>query len=134
MWLLYVSIAIVLMSLNIFIVKKLIKKVNPYLIILYQYLIAVPIVIIYSLFSNAELFTGNVAIIFLGVVYVTAIVLYYIALKKGSLSKVTPVFNMKMIIPAILGIIFLSETISIQLIIGLLFGALGVYFLGSDKK
>lgn len=134
LWLIYVIIAIILMSLNTFLVKKLVKNINPYVILFYQYLIAIPLVAIYSLLFNADIFAGNMLIVLLGVVYVAAIALVYIALKTGSLSKVSPVFNLKMLVPAILGVIILSEALSLQLVLGLLFGIIGVVLLSGDEK
>jgi drug/metabolite transporter (DMT)-like permease len=81
-WLIYLTIAIVLMSLNSYIVKKLVKKVNPYLVLFYQYLIAIPLVLVYSLFFQANVLSGEPLIIFLGIFYVAAIAFYYTALKE----------------------------------------------------
>ena len=132
-WIIYLLIAIVLMSVNAYVVKLLVKNINPLIVLFYQYLIAIPLLIIYSLMVNADLLTGNFNIVLLGFLYVTGIALFYIALKKGSLSKVSPVFNLKMIITAILGIIVLSEPFTLNKIVGLLFGILSVYLLSGEE-
>jgi len=132
-WIVYLLIAIVLMSVNAYVVKLLVKNINPLIVLFYQYLIAIPLLIIYSLMVNADLLTGNFNIVLLGFLYVTGIALFYIALKKGSLSKVSPVFNLKMIITAILGIIVLSEPLTLNKIVGLLFGILSVYLLSGEE-
>ncbi|PIU62182.1 hypothetical protein COS83_02825, partial [archaeon CG07_land_8_20_14_0_80_38_8] len=132
-WIIYLLIAIVLMSVNAYVVKLLVKNINPLIVLFYQYLIAIPLLIIYSLMVNADLLTGNFNIVLLGFLYVTGIALFYIALKKGSLSKVSPVFNLKMIITAILGIIVLSEPLTLNKIVGLLFGILSVYLLSGEE-
>ncbi len=134
-WLVYVLIAVVLMSFSSLIVKKLMKNVNQLIILFYQCLIAVPLVIIYSYFSSGALITiNNYPLILLGVIYVTAIALYYVALSNGPLSKVSPVFNLKMIVTAVLGLIILIEPLTIQLILGLVFGMLGIYLLGGERE
>jgi drug/metabolite transporter (DMT)-like permease len=123
------------MSFNSLIIKPLMKKVNPFIILFYQYLMAVPLVLTYSYFFNtATIKISELPLILLGIIYVIALSLYYIALNKGPLSKVGPVFNLKMIITAILGLLVLFEPLTIQLVIGLIFGVLGVYLLGGEEK
>lgn len=132
-WLLYLTISIILMSLNVYIVKTILKKVNPYVIIFYQYLIGLILVYIYSFFINS-LDLNQYFLSLMGVIYVAGIILFYTALKKGNLSKVSTVFNMKLIITALLSIFLLNETAKTINIIGLFLGGLSVYLLSGDKK
>lgn len=131
-WLSYLIISIILMSFNVFYIKKLVKRLNPLVILLYQYIIAIPLVYLYS-FIVQPIELVNYSLSLLGLIYVAGIALFYIALKKGSLSKVSTVFNMKMIVTALLGVIILAEPLTLQLIIGLLFGAVSVYLLGGGE-
>lgn len=134
-WFVYVFAAIILMSFNSYLVKLLVKKINPFLILFYQYLLAVPLVIFYSVLSSAKpAGFGYYPIILLGVIYVLAIGFYYAALKKGPLSKVSPIFNLKMLVTVFLGLIVLSEPLTFKLALGLIFGVIGIYLLGGGHK
>lgn len=133
-WMLSVFIAVILMGLNTYLVKLLVKKINPYIVLFYQYLIAIPLVGAYSFLTNQTIISSNYHIMLFGLFYVIAIASFYTALKKGSLSKVSPIFNMKMLVPAILGIIILGEPVTLQLILGLLFASVSVFLLSGDKK
>lgn len=133
LWLLYVVIAFILMSLSTFLVKKLFKEVNPLVVLFYQYLIAIPLVWFYSLLLQAGFGQGSYLIFLLGLFYVIGIAFFYLALKKGSLSRVSPVFNLKMLVTAVLGLVFLSEPLTLNLVLGLFFGVTAVYLLGGEQ-
>ncbi len=134
LWLVYTIISIILMSLNIFLVKILVKKVKPLSILFYQYIIAIPLVLIYSLISGASITSGNYYILLLGIIYFAGIAIMYIGLSKGPLSKVSPIFSLQMLVTASLGITILLEPLSIKLILGLILGVIGIYFLGGVEK
>jgi len=132
LWLIYLIIAIILMSFNPFIVKQLVKKVNPLIVMFFQFLIAIPLVLIYSLFFNPGS-SNNPLLLILGFVYALSLGLYYSSLSSGFLSRAGPIFNLSLIVTAVLGLLFLGETLTPQLVIGLVFGAFGVYLLGDSK-
>jgi transporter family protein len=56
-------------------------------------------------------------------------VMYYTAIARGPLSVVIPIFNMNLIIPAVLGFLFLNEPMTVSKILGLIFASLAVVFL-----
>jgi hypothetical protein len=56
-------------------------------------------------------------------------VLYYTAIARGPLSVVIPIFNLNLVIPAILGFIFLNEAITVSKVLGLIFACLAVVLL-----
>ena len=133
MWEFYVTLAVLFMGFNSFIVKQLVKTVKPGVVILYQFLLAAPLVFSYLLLSNWD-FVFNPLLILIGVGYFSSLTFFYMSLTKGSLTKAGPIFTLNLIVTAILGFIFLSETINLKIALGLLFGALSIYFLGSGKK
>ena len=133
MWQVYVFLAVVFMGFNSFIVKKLVKTVNPSVVMLYQFLLAAPLVFSYLLLSSWD-FTFNPFLILIGFGYFCSLTFFYISLIKGSLTKSGPIFTLNLLVTAILGFILLRETLNWKIAAGLLFGLLSVYLLGSGKK
>lgn len=58
-----------------------------------------------------------------------ATVAFYAALKRGPASVVLPLTGMYILIPAVLGVIFLREPLSFAKMLGLVFAGLAVFFL-----
>ena len=133
LWLVYVIISIVLMSFTVFIAKTIMPEVNPLVVLFYQYLIAIPLVLLYSLFSGARIEAGNPVLLLIGVLYVAAIGSSYTAFSKESLSKVSPIVNLKMVVTVVLSIVLLSEPFSLKLFAGVVLGGISIYLLGGKK-
>lgn len=134
LWLIYTIISVILLGLNIFLIKTFVKKVKPILILFYQSIIAIPLIILYSILTNASIISSNYYLLLLGCFYITGIIFMYTALSKGPLSKVSPIFSLQMLVTAVLGLAILLEPLSINLVAGLILGALGIYFLGGKEK
>lgn len=132
MWRLYTALAILFMGFNSFIAKKLTKTVKPPIIMLYQFMIAAPLVFIYLISSGWDYYFSPYLIL-IGIAYFISILLFYTSLIKGNLTKSGPIFNLNLLVTAILGFIFLKETINAKIILGLLFGIISIYFLRRDK-
>ena len=133
MWELYVTLAILFMGFNSFIVKKLIKKIKPEIIILYQFLLASPLVFSYLLLNNWD-YIFSPYLILIGIGYFISLTLYYTSLIKGDLLKSGPIFSLGLIVTSGLGFIILKENFDFKIITGLLFGILSIYFLKGDNK
>jgi uncharacterized membrane protein len=58
-----------------------------------------------------------------------ASVLFYVAIRKGPASVVMPLTGMYILIPALLGFIFLKEPPTVTHILGLACAGLAVFFL-----
>jgi bacterial/archaeal transporter family protein len=58
-----------------------------------------------------------------------ASVLFYVAIKKGPASVVMPLTGMYIVIPALLGFIFLKEPLTVTHVLGLTCAGLAVFFL-----
>ncbi|MDD5417902.1 MAG: DMT family transporter [Candidatus Nanoarchaeia archaeon] len=134
LWVLYITLAIFFLSSNILLVKTLVRKISPFAVLFYQYLIAIPLVFIYSLMTGSKADLNVLWSIPLGFIYVVAIALFYIGLKKGNLSKVSPVFNMNLLVTSLLSIVFFAEQFNLKIILGLVFGVVSVYLIGGAKK
>jgi transporter family protein len=64
-----------------------------------------------------------------GLAYGLALVFFFIALRRGPASVVVPLSGMYIVIPAVLGFLFLKEPVTVTHIIGLACAALAVFFL-----
>ncbi len=64
-----------------------------------------------------------------GLAYGLALVFFFVALRRGPASVVVPLSGMYILIPAVLGFIFLKERVTVTHILGLVCAALAVFFL-----
>jgi drug/metabolite transporter (DMT)-like permease len=131
-WWVFVLAAVLFMGFNSFIVKKLVKTVKPNIVMLYQFLLAAPLVAFYTVVSGGE-FNFNPVLLLIGFGYFCALSSFYISLSKGSLTRAGPIFTLNLIVTAILGFIILGEPVTWKIIVGLLFGVSSVLILGGGK-
>jgi len=64
-----------------------------------------------------------------GLAYGLALVFFFIALRRGSASVVVPLSGMYILVPAVLGFIFLKEPLTLPHVLGLTCAGLAVLFL-----
>ena len=64
-----------------------------------------------------------------GLAYGLALVFFFVALSRGPASVVVPLSGMYILVPAVLGFIFLKERLSVAHGVGLACAALAVFFL-----
>jgi len=131
LWLVYALIAVAFMGSNSFIVKRLVKTVNPSVVMLYQFMLAAPLILSYALFSGALIF--NPLLLLLGVGYFCSLTFFYYSLIKGDLTRSGPIFGLSLLVTAILGFTFLNEPINLKVILGLALGLTSVYLLGGKS-
>lgn len=132
MWEIYTLLAVLFMGFNSFIVKKLVKTIKPSIIMLYQFMLAAPLVLSYLFASGGE-FVFNPWLLLIGVGYFCSLTLFYTSLVKGNLTKTGPIWGLNLLITAILGFIFLKENFDIKIFTGLVLGVLSIYFLGGKN-
>lgn len=132
LWLVYVLLAVVFMGFNSFIVKKLVRTVKPNIVMLYQFMLAAPLIAFYMLVTGGE-FVFNPWLLLIGLGYFCSLTLFYMSLIKGNLTRSGPIWNLNLIVTAVLAFIILSEMVNWKVILGLFFGVLSVYLLRSDK-
>jgi drug/metabolite transporter (DMT)-like permease len=133
MWLIYAAIAVLFMSFNAFIVKIISKKKSPHIILFYQFLLASPLILIYLMIKEKG-FNFNPLLLFIGLAYFLSLTLYYVTLKKAGLTKAGPLWNLNLVVSAILGFIFLNEQLNFKIAIGLIFGIISIFLIGGEKK
>ncbi len=124
-------LSMVLIGLNTFAVKLVCEHLHPALLLVTKFGIGVVGLFFYlghskvPLVWNQYVFYGCL----LGALWAGVMVLYYTAIARGPLSVVIPLFNLNLIIPAILGFIFLNEPLTVSKILGLAFACLAVILL-----
>jgi drug/metabolite transporter (DMT)-like permease len=64
-----------------------------------------------------------------GLGYGLALVFFFVALRRGPASVVVPLSGMYILVPAVLGFVFLKERVTASHVIGLVCAALAVFFL-----
>lgn len=65
-----------------------------------------------------------------GLAYGLALVFFFVALRRGPASVVVPISGMYILVPAVLGFIFLKEPLTKTHVLGLVCAGLAVLFLG----
>ena len=131
MWLLYVLLAVLFISSGSFIIKKLVRTVKPSIILLYQFILAIPLVTAYTYISGGS-FVFNPWLLLIGVCYFCALTLFYTSLIKGDLTRAGPVWNLNLLVTAVLAFIILNEQFNLKVMLGLIFGILSIYLLRSS--
>ena len=124
-------LSMVLIGFNTFAVKLVSQNLPPALILVTKFGMGVVGLFFYLHYSKIPL-VWNKYILYgclVGAWWSGIMVLYYTAMARGPLSVVIPLFNMNLIIPAILGFVFLNEAITITKILGLVFACLAVVLL-----
>jgi transporter family protein len=124
-------LSMVLIGFNTFAVKLVSQNLPPALILVTKFGMGVVGLFFYLHYSKIPL-VWNKYILYgclVGAWWSGIMVLYYTAIARGPLSVVIPLFNMNLIIPAILGFVFLNEAITISKILGLVFACLAVVLL-----
>lgn len=128
----YLLLAVSFMGFNSFTVKKLVKSVKPSVVMLYQFMLATPLVLFYTFIGGGD-FVFNPLLLLIGAAYFVSLTLFYIALSKGNLTRAGPIWSLNLLITAILGFVVLLEPVDFKIFIGIAFGLLSIYFLRGDK-
>ena len=124
-------LALVLNGFNTFAVKMVSQHLHPALILVTKFGVGGLFLFFYMYHSqvplvwNRHVFYGCL----IGIWWAGTMVLYYTAIARGPLSVVIPIFNMNLIIPALLGFIFLNEPVTFSKILGLIFACLALVLL-----
>ncbi|MEO0081053.1 MAG: DMT family transporter [candidate division WOR-3 bacterium] len=79
--------------------------------------------------NTGKLLRPHPLVILSGFLSGMAYIFFLLALRRGPASVVVPLSGMYILIPAVLGVIFLSEKLSIMHILGLVCAGLAVFFL-----
>ena len=124
-------LSMVLIGFNTFTVKLLLQYLPPAMILVTKFGIGTLGLFLYLHYTklpivwNKYVFYGCL----IGAWWAGIMVLYYTALDRGPISVVIPIFSLNLIIPAVLGFIFLNEPVTASKILGLIFACLAVVLL-----
>ena len=124
-------LSMVLIGFNTFTVKLISQNLPPALILVTKFGMGVIGLFIYLSYTKVPLVWNKYVLYgcLIGAWWSGIMVLYYTAIARGPLSIVIPIFSLNLVIPAILGFIFLHEPVTISKIFGLIFACLAVVLL-----
>ncbi len=124
-------LSMVLIGFNTFAVKLVSQGLSPALLLVTKFGIGVIGLFIYLSYTKVPLVWNKYVLYgcLIGVWWSGIMVLYYTAIARGPLSIVIPIFSLNLIIPAILGFIFLNEPVTASKVFGLIFACVALVLL-----
>ena len=124
-------LSMVLIGFNTFAVKLVSQNLHPALLLVTKFGVGVVGLLFYLGYSKVPIVWNRYVLYgcLVGLWWSGIMVMYYTAIARGPLSVVIPIFNMNLIIPAVLGFLFLHEPMTVSKILGLIFASLAVVFL-----
>jgi bacterial/archaeal transporter family protein len=124
-------LSMVLIGLNTFTVKLLLQYLHPAMLLATKFGIGTLVLFIYLHYTKLPIVWNKYAFYgcLIGAWWAGIMVLYYAALARGPVSVVIPIFCLNLVIPAILGFVFLNEAVTTSKILGLIFACLAVVLL-----
>jgi uncharacterized membrane protein len=124
-------LSMVLIGFNTFAVKLVSQNLHPALLLVTKFGVGVVGLFFYLNYSKVPIVWNKYVLYgcLVGLWWSGIMVMYYTAIAHGPLSVVIPIFNMNLIIPAVLGFLFLNEPMTVSKILGLIFASLAVVFL-----
>jgi transporter family protein len=124
-------LSMVLIGFNTFAVKLVSQNLHPALILVTKFGIGGIFLLFYLHYTKVPLIWNKYVLYgcLIGAWWSGIMVLYYTAIARGPLSVVIPLFSLNLVIPAVLGFIFLNEPLTVSKGLGLLFACLAVILL-----
>ncbi len=124
-------LSMVLIGFNTFAVKLVSRHIAPELLLVMKFGIGTIGLIIYLSYVKVPIVWNKYVlyVCLIGIWWSGIMVLYYTAIARGPLSIVIPLFSLNLVIPAVLGFIFLNEPLTFSKGLGLVFACLAVMLL-----
>jgi transporter family protein len=124
-------LSMVLIGFNTFAVKLVSAQLHPAMVLVTKFGIGLVGLFFYLNHSKIPLVWNKYAFYgcLIGAWWSVIMVMYYTAIARGPISVVIPLFNLNLVIPAVLGFIFLSEPLTVAKLLGLIFACLAVILL-----
>ena len=123
----------VLLGIHYFFVKMISPHIPGPTVAFLSCAVAIPAAAVYIYLTGLPWVTGQA--IFLGYTPLTSILMsvgiltLYVAIQKGPISVVMPIFSLNAMVTAILGIVILSEPISVERLLGLVLAMAAIVLL-----
>jgi len=124
-------LSMMLIGFNTFAVKLVSQSLHPAVLLVTKFGVGVVGLFLYLGYSRVPL-VWNRSMVYgclIGLWWSGIMVLYYTAIARGPLSVVIPLFSLNLVIPAMLGFIFLNEPLTVGKALGLIFACLAVVLL-----
>ena len=122
-YLLLAITSMILMGIHFFLAKLISRHVIGSTIAFFVQLLIVPVLCFYIYFTDTQLLPEqNIYLgytFFISLLLAIGIITLYIAIQRGPVSIVIPIFSLNAIITAILGILILEEAVTVEKILGL---------------
>jgi uncharacterized membrane protein len=124
-------LSMILIGFNTFAVKLVSHELHPALLLVTKFGIGLVGLFFYLNYSKVPLILNKYVVYgcLIGLWWSGIMVLYYTAIAQGPLSVVIPIFNLNLVIPAVLGFIFLNEPLTFSKGLGPIFACLAVILL-----
>jgi transporter family protein len=122
-YLLLSILAMFLLGIHFFLAKLISRNVAGIIIAFFVQLLIVPVLCFYIYFTDTPFLPEQG--IYLGYTFLISLLLaigiitLYMAIQKGPISIVLPIYSLNAIITAFLGILILQETVTIEKVLGL---------------
>ena len=132
-YLLLAIVTMILFGVHFFLVKLISRHVTGSTVAFFVQLLIVPVLCFYIYFTDTQLLPEQN--IYLGYTFLISLLLaigiitLYIAIQRGPVSVVIPVYSLNAIITAILGILILKETVTIEKLLGLVLAIAAIILL-----
>ena len=126
-------IAMVFLGIHFFFVKTISSHVTGPTILLLNSLLFIPIMVAYIYFTDTPFIPEQR--IYLGYTFLIAVLqtigvlTLYIAIQRGPLSTVMPIFGLNAVITAILSVLVLHEMVSLERVLGIIFAMIAIVLL-----
>ncbi|MFC1914599.1 EamA family transporter [Chloroflexota bacterium] len=132
-YLLLAIMAMFLKGVHYFLVKLILRHVAGPTVALFVQLLIVPVIFFYVYFTDTpflpeqKIYLGYTCLISL--LLAIGIITLYMAIQRGPVSIVIPIYSLNAIITAILGILILEETVTVEKILGLVLAIAAIILL-----
>ncbi len=126
-------LAMVFLGIHYFLVKQVSAHVSGPTISLLGCLLLLPILFVYISFTDMPFVPEQT--VYLGYAFLISLLLgigvlaLYIAIQRGPLSAVMPVYGLNAVIAAVLGVAVLREMVSLERVVGVVFAMVAIILL-----
>ena len=126
-------IAMAFLGIHFFLVKLISSHVTGPTVLLLGGLLFIPILVAYIYFTDTHFIPEQIIYLvcafLIGVLQTIGVLTLYIAIQRGPLSVVMPIFGLNAVITAILGVLVLHEMVSLERVLGIIFAMAAIVLL-----
>lgn len=126
-------IAMACLGIHYFLVKLISAHVTGPTVLLVGNLLFSPILVAYIYFMDIPFIPEQriylAYSLLIGVLLAIGVLTLYIAIERGPLSAVMPIFGLNAVITAVLGVIVLHEMVSVERVLGIIFAMMAIVLL-----